>query len=327
MNVEEFEPSAATPSDLAGYYEVAHAVRVADEPGMPPPTYEETAARLTGPPGRVGPVRYWVARVDGTVVGVAQIQLPEEEANRHLALFNVRVHPDFRGRGIGTALFDAMAAVLRGLGRTSAENPQVVEGGPGEAAALARGFRTVHRAVIQTLDLGHVDRTLWEVPAPAGYRIVRWVDAAPDDVVESYADVRGLMGDAPSGDSGYTQPQWTVAKVRRHEQAQRGLGDEIRVVAAVHEETGEIVAFSELRVRSYRRDVAIQSDTVVRTDHRRRGVGGWIKAHHYRWLVDDHPATRSVLTMTSAANAAMIGVNLRVGFTTSLRTVGVAREP
>jgi hypothetical protein len=60
-------------------------------------------------------------------------------------------------------------------GRTLLESWGVVRDGAGGQWAQALGFRRVHSNVLQVLVLADVDRSLWQVDTPTGYRAERWI--------------------------------------------------------------------------------------------------------------------------------------------------------
>jgi mycothiol synthase len=91
-------------------------------------------------------------------------------------------------------------------------------------------------------------------------------------------------------------------------------GQELRVVVAVHEDSGEVAGITELTVRPTAPDQAQQMDTAVRKEHRGRGLGRAIKAEMMRRLVADRPGLARVSTTTASDNVHMIGVNHSIGY-------------
>jgi GNAT superfamily N-acetyltransferase len=324
IEVHWFDPVQATDADFDAYHRVLSAAQPVDKPHVPSITREAVVGALRRPIPEFGPVRHWFARVDGEVVGVVFACLPEN-GNAHLVLADMTVHPRLRRRGVGTAMLDAVRADVRGLGRTVIEGFQLPRGGTGETWATALGFRVTHATVMQALVVAEVDRARWDVATPAGYRLARWIGAAPAELVDSYARARQAIQDAPLGDTGYQSPAWTAEQVRIDEAQLRDQGVEQRVVAAVHEETGEVAGISELHVTPHRPRWGNQRDTAVRAEHRGHGLGAAVKAHLYRRLLADRPDLEWIHTGTGAPNTHMIGVNEALGFTTVSEMVNVSR--
>ncbi|MFJ7212224.1 GNAT family N-acetyltransferase [Amycolatopsis sp. NPDC098790] len=220
----------------------------------------------------------------------------------------------------------AVLPALRERGRRVVEGWEVVAGTAGERWAAAMGFRPVRTIVRQELVTAAADRSRWDVPVPAGYRLLRWTGAAPDAVLGSVATVRDAMHDAPLGESGYRWPEWSPARVRAAEAEARAQGLEQRVVVAVEERTGDAVGLTEVCVHPRRPDWGYQRDTAVVAAHRGRGLGRCVKAHMARWLLDERPAVARISTTTGADNAHMIRVNREVGYTTLPSMIAVQRD-
>jgi mycothiol synthase len=324
LEIEQFEPSLASDSAFASYHRVVVASQAADRPEEPRLPLQELIGRLTSPFPGARAVAHWVAALDGEVVAVAEVDFLDEE-NHDIAIAEIHVHPANRRRGIGTALLRALLPELKSQECRVVESWRVVSGTAGEHWAEHMGFRTVRAIARQMLVLPEIDRSLWEVEVPPGYRLLRWVGTTPDDVVESYAAARDAIHDAPLGQSEYQWPRWTVERLRATEAEWRSQGLEQRVVAAVHENTGAVVAFTELCVHARRPDWGYQRDTAVVAGHRGHGLGRCVKAHMAAWLSDACPALERVSTTTGTDNQHMIRVNLGVGYTT-LRTMIAVRE-
>jgi GNAT superfamily N-acetyltransferase len=86
------------------------------------------------------------------------------------------------------------------------------------------------------------------------------------------------------------------------------------VLCARYDATGELVALTDVLVPRGRRTVAFQEDTVVRPDHRDRGLGRWVKAEMLRWLADEEPLLEQIVTWNATENAAMRAINTELGF-------------
>lgn len=190
--IEELDFAQASQEDRRGLYEVVAAWVVED--GKEPPLYEACVARWENRDelGFEAP-RFVVAREAGTIIGYAQVQVSEAEANAHLAIATIVVLPEHRRRGIGTALLHAMRSLLNG--QTVIESWSVVEGDPAEQFAAARWFRVVTSMTRQKLVLGELPEV---GELPPGYDLVTWKGAAPDELVGAFVEGLNAMADAPS---------------------------------------------------------------------------------------------------------------------------------
>ncbi|MBC3840777.1 hypothetical protein GXW82_12245 [Streptacidiphilus sp. 4-A2] len=189
-------------------------------------------------------------------------------------------------------------------------------GGDGERWAASLGFARSHGWVRQQLVVADADPALWDVPLPAGYRLEQWSDVTPESLVASYARAKGAIHDAPSGDSSFRFPEWTVERVRQAEAECRERGVEQRVVAAVHEADGEVAGLTELEVHPANPGEAEQQQTAVLAEHRGHGLGLCLKSAMMLRLLSDRPAIVQVGTTTAADNVHMQRVNGQLGYVT-----------
>ena len=70
----------------------------------------------------------------------------------------------------------------------------------------------------------------------------------PEGLLTSYATARNAISQAPRGDMSFTEPEWSPQRARDEEAAIRARDGELRALAAVHEQTGEVAGLTYLRV-------------------------------------------------------------------------------
>lgn len=312
-DIRPCNPDQTDEAALAEYHKLAVASAKIDRPHEPATSYEAVIGRLRRPSTDADAVRHWFAYQAGKVVGHMMVNLPMLETH-DVASVEITVHPDSRRQGIGIDFLRTLFPVLRAEGRTTVEGWWITGGGVGERWAVARGFRLTHATVSQRLALQDADPAAWAVEPPAGYRVVRWIGQAPDDLIISYADARGAIHDAPLGQAAYESPEWTPERVRVAERALRDRGVEQRVVVAVHEASGAVAGTTEVELLPHTKGVVHQRDTSVLPAHRGHGIGAYIKAHMINWLMADYPDLTRIQTTTGAENVHMIRVNRALGF-------------
>lgn len=285
-----------------------------DLPAYPELDPEVGRARVDAP-GHT--VEHWGVRVNGELVGYAELTLPmlENLQNAHIEGF---VHPGHRRQGIASALF--AHCLKRSQGRTKissfleAPAPNGVEHADGAGVLFleAMGLRRVLDEVRRRLDL---DTTT--VPAheePPGYRLVSWTGPAPDDLVEGLAYLEGrLIGDIPMGEMDWEPEVYDAARWRAFEAATAARLRTHYVTAAVAED-GTVAAWTGLLVDLRPRTHAYQITTIVDPGHRGRRLGTAVKLANLAHARAAEPALTRIYTYNATDNAHMIAVNEAMGF-------------
>jgi mycothiol synthase len=323
--ISPFVPSEAPERELRAHYDVFVASVALDFPDTPVAAYATYAEQLCKPTSYMGPRNLWVARVDDQVVGSATAIYHALE-NRDMATISVRVRPDLRRLGIGTSLLRAVLPDLREHDRRRLVGNGLNAGGSGDEWARALGFVKTDERAWQSLTIGDVDAVSWQVPAPAGFRVEKWIDQTPESLVAGFARARTAMADAPRGGSSYETPAWTVERVRQREADMMRIGEEHRFVVAVHEQSGAVAGLTEIAIEPNQLTFCYQEDTAVLAEFRGLGLGRCLKAAMLRWLTADRPAIERVLTNTDASNVHMIRVNHQIGYVTNDIVLGVEAD-
>ena len=296
------------------------AVRLAHDseiwPGDPPVPAAELAAELFAPPPDRR-ARSWLATVDGRPVAAAHTRQHLDGVNDATVRLEVTTPPAHRRRGLGRRLAGVVLPVLAEGGATS------VYGWPMDAAGEAfcrhlgmteRQQDSCNRLRIADLDADQQRAWIEEAPArAAGYRLVGWVGATPDEWVEPLARALDAMVDAPVDQLDWQPQRVTAAQVRAADRAVDGGGyDMVRTLALAPD--GSAAGMSELMVSRLRPSLARQGDTGVVGPHRGLRLGRWLKAGNLRRALDHQPAIEVVETFNATSNAHMTAINEAMGF-------------
>lgn len=258
---------------------------------------------------------FWTAEEHGEVVGLARLYLPDRE-NSHLGQLSVGVHPAYRRRGAGTWLLAEAVRTLLTEGRRSVVT-DVAEGTDGMRFVHARGLRVGLREARSLLDLASVDARRLDALAEeehASYRLAAWVDAAPDDLLPSYGLAKRAIRDAPVEAIDMESPEWDSALVRQYEESARDAGQEYRVVAALHEPTGEVAGLTEVMTSRWTPRRAVQQDTTVVPAHRGHGLTLWMRAEMVRWLRAERSDVTEMAAWTAEEDLRMRQMNEGLGY-------------
>jgi predicted GNAT family acetyltransferase len=260
------------------------------------------------------------------VVGAASYELPRVE-NLRMVYLDLIVHPEYRGRGVGTKLLDEVYAAARRHERSLIE-VHTVRTLPGGVARDEVGYRyltnrshqpgaTDLRSRLHLADHpADTEAILVEARTHAdGYSLVQWRDAVPDELVDDVAALQSrLMLDAPTGDLAVDQQVYDAGRVRRQEASELGRGHRSYSTAARHDATGRIVARTKLAFEADDNAHARQRTTIVEPAHRGHRLGLLVKAANHLYARSNEPALRASDAWNAEDNTPMRVVNTTLGF-------------
>ena len=297
MRVAEVDARTASDELLARIVAVEHACWPETNAGEPARGFDEAVAFYRHQP-TTHTSCFWLA--DG---GFAGLYVHGPAAT----FLQLRVDPQHRRRGVGSALLAAAIARARELGVEVMFADH--ETGEGAAFAAHHGFSDGQRVVRSLLDLRNAE--LPEPRVPDGWALVTWLRRVPDEHLDAFVRVRGSMDDAPDAE-GMVFPTATAEKVRESEESLARRGRELRVTVALRED-GEIGSFTDLRVTPGS-TLGFTDDTGTVREFRGLGFAKAVKTASLRSLREDHPQVELVTTSNAEENAVMRHVNDSLGF-------------
>ncbi|GLZ79414.1 hypothetical protein Afil01_42210 [Actinorhabdospora filicis] len=310
LNVGRVDPYTLPDGLLEEYFALFHASFAVDQPYSPLPGREWMTANVRQEP-RPPEQSMWFATREDRLLGYAKVS-PLTGTNAAIVSVMVRVHPDHRRSGVGTALLRAVSPCLGDGGRTTVLG-SADEGSAGAAWAMAHGFEVTDGTSRQLLNVAETGRRLWDVAPVPGFSLRAWTGEAPDDLLAEYAKARDAIHDRPKGAS-YDAPRWTADGIREDERTLREQGVEQWVTVAVAEHTGEVAGLTVLEFKAARPEIAYQRDTAVVPHHRGKRLGLWVKAAMLRRVTADRPGLTRVTTLVSTENVHMARINRELGF-------------
>jgi mycothiol synthase len=265
----------------------------------------------------------WVGEIAGRVVGHGCFDQPATMYHPRRFSLTLNVLPDFQRRGVGSALYERVAAELAQF------DPLSLRAIAGENMAgrirflEARGFREESRFWESQLDVSEFD------PAPfAGVeeririqgmeiRTMRELEAEPDRDRKLHELISEVQSDMPIPEP-YTRLNYD-AFLKRMREDENLLPDAFFVTV----DRGDYVGVHFLRQVPGSRAL-MTGDTGVVKSHRRRGLAlalklrgiGYAQAH-------GHPLIRA---LNDSSNQSILALNQRLGFRRSLAWVGFIKE-
>jgi GNAT superfamily N-acetyltransferase len=146
-----------------------------------------------------------------------------------------------------------------------------------------------------------------------GYSLVPFDGVCPPEHLEAFAAVVPVMNTAPGAHVDHQAPP-SPEYVRDNMAAHVRQGNDSWTVCARDDATGRFVGYTELSISHHRPWWARQGDTGVDAEHRRRGIGRWLKAHNALRLLRERPDVEYIETWNAVGNTPMLAINRTMGF-------------
>ncbi|MGH8793989.1 MAG: GNAT family N-acetyltransferase [Stackebrandtia sp.] len=307
-------------------FDLRRAVHEADQPDNRPPCSVALTGSLRNPrPWEDAVVR--VVRGDGRIVGCLILELPTVE-NLHFCHARLDVHPDFRRRGVGSALMEEALRLARERDRRTMSCSTIGswEDGPkrpdaGRQFLEAMGFTLAltevsRRADVTALD-SEVERRLYDeaLAKSQDYETIAWAGRTPEELYEATARLNStFLAEAPLGELELEPERIDVARARAGDDHIVASGFFMCGVVARPKGSTEVVANTVIGVATEPGDFAGQWITIVSPPHRGHKLGLRVKLENHRQLRRERPEVRHVDTGNADVNAHMIAINELLGF-------------
>ena len=286
---------AVTREDLAALCDVWAAVTPRE-----PMTAEQLERRKERQPQRL----YLVAEENDRVVGLGLVA-PSDSPGR--VFVGVRVLPEFRSRGIGSAVYERVTAHAWSQ-EPDTLSTMVSEADPDSVAwAERRGFEEYQRQIELVLELRGDEQ------GPSPLDGIEIVEVTPDLHEAAYALTQEAWEDLPTSVS----VELAAFDVWLEEEMPGPVS-----FAAMHDD--EMVGFAGLIEREAP-GLLEHGLTATRRTHRRRGIATALKQTQIAWAAAN--GYRELLTFTQDRNEGMQAINLSLGFATQPAWISMRRRP
>ena len=286
---------ALTREDLTALCEVWAAITPRE-----PMTAEQLERRRERQPERL----YLVAEQEKRAVGLG-IVAPSDSPGR--VFVGVRVLPEFRKRGVGSAVYERLAAHARAQ-EPDALSTMVSEADPDAVAwAERRGYEEYARQVELVLELRG------EEQAPPPLDGIEIVEVTPGLHEAAYALTQEAWEDLPT-----TVPVEVAAFDVWLEEEMPGP------ISFAAMEDGTMVGFAGLIGRDTP-GLLEHGLTATRRTHRRRGIATALKQTQVAWAAAN--GYRELTTFTQDRNEGMQAINLALGFVAQPAWISMRSRP
>jgi mycothiol synthase len=240
--------------------------------------------------------RFFLARSGGDVVGSAVGKRSSQPGTLYAM---VRVLPEARRRGAGSALYAALSAQAASLGLRELWGR--VHEPPGFDFVHNRGFREFGREIESVLNV----TTAPGVDPPPGIVITNLGDRP--DLAEACHDVDAeAVPDIPA------RAEFTVWPFERWRAANLEGPAALPHACMVALAGAQVVGYAALLARPSEPGTAEHQLTGVKRAWRRRGIAAALKRAQIAWAAEN--GFRRLVTYNDEANLSMRGVNARLGY-------------
>lgn len=309
MTVREWDPKAATAGELESLVATLNAVITTDLPGDP--LWRSTGVREYLYETMPGERRLcWLATGE-ELLGHANVLLLAD-----IGVVEVMVHPSARRQGLGRALLATAARRAYDEGM-SALGVEVVGGTPAMKFWEDLGFRCGYVEMRSVLDLSGVDwerLTVTAATVPSGYRIEHCPATLPPQRREAYAAAKAARLATGQPDLELRPSSYDAQRLTSSLDTLNRRGMKPYLVLAVHEESGEVAALTEVVVPTQHPARADQYDTIVVPAHQGLGLERAIKARMLLELRIAEPQLGEVQTWNAPESDPMAEVNTELGY-------------
>lgn len=256
--------------------------------------------------------RRFLAKVDGVVVGAGLCCEPWRSSAPGKYRVSCDVHPDFRRRGIGTALYDQLTDLLAEHGATILVARTKEDRADGLRFLARHGFEQVTRSPISHLDVAGFDAGRFAdfslQVTKGGIEIVslaRLADADPEWKHKLWALTRELYLDVPSRES---LPEQTIERFEERWLRAPGFNARAHFVAL---DGDRWVGTSSLWLPQGEPEKLYTGLTGVVRSHRRQGIATGMKVQAIAFA---RQIGAKIIQTDNEENNPMYWLNLQLGF-------------
>jgi GNAT superfamily N-acetyltransferase len=315
-SIEPVDLTRSSDDELRPFVELAWRRSKEEAPEDPVLPFEAVATRMRMTSPMFVRQRWAAWAGPGKLAATLSVNRSTQD-NLSIRDLDIEVDPDHRRRGLARKLLakaveacgSADGLILQGW--TMSRVPA------GAAFAERIGAKPGLRMRNSQLDLRTIDRALmqrWASIEPKGYRIEFIDGETPDRLMGNVVTAIRAINTMPREDLQMEDWKITPDTVREWERMARARGQQHRIAIVIEESTGASAAFTQIFFDPRIPSILHQGGTATIQEHRGKGIGKWVKARMAQCALDELPEARYIRTDNAGTNAAMLAINVAMGF-------------
>ncbi|HUT82076.1 MAG TPA: GNAT family N-acetyltransferase [Candidatus Bathyarchaeia archaeon] len=267
---------------------------------------------------------WWLVRTNQKIIGFGMISFnnknsPDYSVNKHLARASIKIHKDYRHRGIGTELAKILVKKAENYGNiTTIQSNTVQDSGKRfseKLGGILANESSEKRCKIEEIDWSLMNN--WkekgeELTQKEGIHIDIF-QKCPEEIIDEFCKVyTEINNQQPRGNS---ESRHIVTPEIRRLQEQRYKEKNVEwqtIIARVKKES--IIGLTEIIYDPEMSYKIEQELTGVLDNYRGKGLGKWLKAEMLYIILKEYPEVKYIQTGNAVTNDSMISINIKIGF-------------
>ncbi len=321
IQILPFDRKAASPSEYTAVNQLLNRIRLERLPDDPPIPLEQFINNMQSIPDFVD-LRMWAAWLpeQSQAVALANVAVMRMEENKHMAQFELNVHPDFRRQGLGRQLLSLIAGFVQEQNRRLLMTDTIDRIPAGEIFMQHIGAQKgmeAHTNQLRLAELNHEQLAGWLSRGQqnqAEFELGFWDGAYPEDKIQQITELYDLTNQQPFGDLEIEDMHMTPEQLRQSENNFFARGLQRWTFYIVDRVTGKFAGYTETLWNPSNPEVLSQMMTGVFPQYRNKGLGRWLKAVMLDKALKERPQVKYVRTGNADSNTAMLKINNELGF-------------